>query len=206
VLTPEQLVLEGKEAPGDRVVVYDCEGYFMGVNLAEQLAREGKHVTYLTPNAHPGAYMHFTGEAIRLHALLHELHVELVTQRLLDRVAPGELTTMNAWVEGDVSALAADSVVLVTQRLSNDALYRELEADPDALEREGVEAVYRAGDCVAPRLIADCVFDGHRLARELDSPSPQTPLPFIRERRLVGDSSDAVFESQLARPRETAAV
>jgi dimethylamine/trimethylamine dehydrogenase len=107
VLTPEQLMLEGKEAPGDRVVVYDCEGYFMGVNLAVRLAREGKHVTYLTPNAHPGAYMHFTGEAVRLHALLHELHVELVTQRLLDRVAPGEATTMNAAPAGNGRSLAS---------------------------------------------------------------------------------------------------
>jgi dimethylamine/trimethylamine dehydrogenase len=203
VLTPEQVMLEGKEPAGDRVVVYDCEGYFMGVNLAERLARQGKQVTYLTPNAHPGAYMHFTGEAIRLHALLHELHVELVTQRVLDSVTPGELTTASAWVEDDVSVLPADSVVLVTQRLSNDGLYRELRADPEALEREGIEAVYRIGDCVAPRLIADCVFDGHRLAREIDSADPATPLPFIRERRLVGEVSDADYEAQLARARET---
>jgi len=29
--------------------------------------------------------------------------------------------------------------------------------------------VFAIGDCVAPRLLADCVFDGHRLAREIDS-------------------------------------
>jgi dimethylamine/trimethylamine dehydrogenase len=34
---------------------------------------------------------------------------------------------------------------------------------------------------VAPRLIAECVFDGHRLAREIDSPDPAMPLPFLRE-------------------------
>jgi dimethylamine/trimethylamine dehydrogenase len=205
VLTPEQLVREGKEPPGERVVVYDCEGYFMGVGLAERLARAGRRVTYLTPNAHPGAYMHYTGEAVRLHELLHRLHVELVTQRLLASVAPGELVTANAWVEDDTAPLAADAVVLVTQRLSNDALYRELRAAPDALEQAGIEGVYRVGDCVAPRLIADCVFDGHRLAREIDSPDPQTPLPFIRERRLVGEASDALYESQLPRERETVA-
>jgi len=206
VLTPEQIVLEGKEVPGDRVLVYDCEGYFMGVNLAERLAREGKDVTYLTPNAHPGAYMHFTGEAIRLHALLHEVHVALVTQRVLSQIAPGEVTTTSAWVEDDVSTLAADSVVLVTQRLSNDGLYRELAGDMASLEREGVEAVYRIGDCLAPRLIADCVFDGHRLAREIDSADPGTPLPFIRERRLVGEFADSDYEAQLARARDSAFV
>jgi dimethylamine/trimethylamine dehydrogenase len=66
--------------------------------------------------------------------------------------------------------------------------------------------VYRIGDCVALRLIADCVFDGHRLAREIDSPNPAAPLPFIRERRLAGEASDADYEAQLARARETAGV
>jgi hypothetical protein len=36
------------------------------------------------------------------------------------------------------------------------------------------------------RLVAQAVFSGHRLAREIDSPNPDVPLPFIRERRLVG--------------------
>jgi len=30
------------------------------------------------------------------------------------------------------------------------------------------------------------IFDGHRLAREFDSPHPQYPLPFIRERQVWG--------------------
>jgi dimethylamine/trimethylamine dehydrogenase len=199
VSTPEQVVLEGK-AVGDRVLVYDCEGYFMGVGIAERLALAGKQVTYVTSNAHPGAYMHYTGEMARLHARLHEVHVELVTERYLAEIRPGGVTAISIWVEADACELEADSVVLVTQRLSNDALYRELTADPDALAREGIEAVYRVGDCVAPRLIADCVFDGHRLAREIDTADPATPLPFIRERRLAGETSDADYDGQLARP------
>jgi dimethylamine/trimethylamine dehydrogenase len=38
---------------------------------------------------------------------------------------------------------------------------------------------------VAPRLVADCVFDGHRLAREIDSDNPEVPLPFKRERHVI---------------------
>jgi dimethylamine/trimethylamine dehydrogenase len=53
------------------------------------------------------------------------------------------------------------------------------------MESEGITACYRIGDCVAPRLIADCVFDGHRLAREIDSENPEVPLPFKRERNVV---------------------
>jgi dimethylamine/trimethylamine dehydrogenase len=55
----------------------------------------------------------------------------------------------------------------------------------DALESEGVTGFYRIGDCVAPRLVADCIFDGHRLAREIDSENPEVPLPFKRERHVI---------------------
>ena len=76
--------------------------------------------------------------------------------------------------------------MLVTQRLSDDALYLDLTADPDALAEAGIDAVYRVGDCVAPRLIADAIFDGHRLAREIDGPDPAVALPYLRERPLIG--------------------
>lgn len=42
------------------------------------------------------------------------------------------------------------------------------------------------GDAHTPCLIAQAVLFGHRLAREIDSPYPDVPLPFIRERRLAG--------------------
>jgi len=76
--------------------------------------------------------------------------------------------------------------VLVTQRLSNDALYHELVADSALLDSCGIVGLYRIGDCVAPRIPADAIFDGHRLGREIDSPAPATPLPYRRERLTVG--------------------
>jgi dimethylamine/trimethylamine dehydrogenase len=46
-------------------------------------------------------------------------------------------------------------------------------------------------------MIVDSIFDGHRLAREIDSPHPEMPLPFIRERRLWGESSNEDYRAQL---------
>jgi dimethylamine/trimethylamine dehydrogenase len=34
-------------------------------------------------------------------------------------------------------------------------------------------------------VVADAIFDGHRLAREIDSVNPAEPLPYRRERALV---------------------
>ena len=80
----------------------------------------------------------------------------------------------------EAQEVAVDAVVLVTQRNSDNALYHDLRAHPAALAASGVAAVYQVGDCVLPSLIAEAVFNGHRLAREIDSPNPAVALPYIR--------------------------
>jgi len=42
--------------------------------------------------------------------------------------------------------------------------------------------VYVIGDAVAPGMPSEAVFDGHRLARELESADPMVPMPWLRER------------------------
>jgi dimethylamine/trimethylamine dehydrogenase len=181
VLTPEQ-VLAGAEV-GGRVLVYDCEGYFMGVGLAELLAARGAAVSLATPLQVVAPFLDRTDEGGPVRQRLVDLGVELAAETELLAIGGGGCRLRRYRREAEA---AADTVVLVTARVSDDALFRGLRADPAALEQAGVEAVYAIGDCVAPRLIADCVFDGHRLAREIDSPDPRRPLPFLRERRLVG--------------------
>ena len=46
------------------------------------------------------------------------------------------------------------------------------------------------GDAVAPRIISEAVFDGHRLAREIDQPDPDRPVPYLRETPDLRDSQD----------------
>ena len=181
VLTPER-VLAGEEPPGDSVLVYDCEGYFMGVGMAELLAAAGRPVAYVTPLQVVGPFLDHTDEGNVVRQRLADLEVDLVVGTELGSIGAGECLLRRLRRE---HVVRADAVVLVTARVSNDALHRELRSDVAATEAAGIEAVYAIGDCVAPRLIADCVFDGHRLAREIDSPDPRRPLPYLRERRLV---------------------
>jgi len=95
---------------------------------------------------------------------------------------------------GDPWSLAASGLVLVTQQSSDDTLYRELTADPEALQRNGIRGVYRIGDAVAPRLLSEAVFDGHRLARELDRPDPAVPLPYLRELAAVAPQTSSTAQ------------
>jgi dimethylamine/trimethylamine dehydrogenase len=187
-LTPEQIMVEGKEVIGEQALVYDCDGYFMGVSLAERLAGEGKQVTFITPFPEIAPYMSFTGEARRMVQRLHDLNVELLCSHLVTRIEGGLVLGQHAVLAAESPvAWDADATILVTQRLSNDLLYRELRAQQDKLLAAGVAGLFRIGDCVAPRFIADAIFDGHRLAREIDTEDPAHPLAFIRERRVLED-------------------
>ena len=155
---------------------------------------EGKKVTLMTPLGTIAPYMHFTLEAPNQHRTLHRLGVEIVPYHLPSRVEEGVVVATHVYDEdGHEKSFAADGVVWVAQRRSNEALFRELKdaIGLEQLKAEGVDALYRIGDCEAPRLTADAVFSGHRLAREIDSDDPSIPLPFKRERRMVDDASVA---------------
>jgi dimethylamine/trimethylamine dehydrogenase len=183
VLTPEQLMLDGKRPPGERVLVWDCEGYFAGTGVAERLALDGHSVDLATSLHVIAPYTDETLEGPQVRQRLHEVGVRQHRGVQLEEVGPGGVRATDEY--GEPFELETDAVVLVTQRLSDDALYHELVSAPGALEAEGIEAVYRIGDCVSPRIIAEAVFDGHRLAREIDAENPAVPLPYTRERLVL---------------------
>ena len=153
----------------------------MGPDLAEKLAVEGFGVD-VTSLEDISPLSHETLEQVFLKERLHEVGVRMHRTVTLERVEPGGITCADEF--GEAFDLEADAVVLVTQRISDDALYHELRADEERLAAEDIEAVYRVGDCVAPQLIADAIFDGHQLAREIDE-NPAVPLPFVRERPVT---------------------
>jgi dimethylamine/trimethylamine dehydrogenase len=164
-------------------VVFDGEGYFMGAGLAEVLAAEHYSVQLVTPAAQVAFFCDATRESVLLRRRLHELGVAMRANSTLVEIGPTEARFSDEF-DGSFE-MATDAVVLVTQRLSNESLYLDLVSDEASARAEGLKAVYRVGDCVAPRLLADTIFDGHRLAREIDSPDARIPLPPRRERATV---------------------
>jgi dimethylamine/trimethylamine dehydrogenase len=181
VVTPEQL-FAGAGANATRAVVYDCEGYFMGVGIAELLASRGVPVTYVTPQYVVAPTLDLSFEGYLTRRKLEDLGVATITETELRSIDASSCLVDR---HDRQSTVEADLVVLATSRRSNDTIYQELLDDREALRAAGVEGVYAAGDCVSPRFLADAVFDGHRLGREIDSPDPMVPLPVIRERSLV---------------------
>jgi len=186
VLTPEQLLVDHKPIAGDHVLIYDCEGYFMGASLAEKLARDGLTVTLVTPFASAGPAMDFTGESLFLVPQLRRLGVRIAAAHLVQEIQPDVVIGCALAAPDQAVTWPVKATLLVASRLPQHDLYLQLRRDPELLAQSGIDAVYRIGDCLAPRLhVADAIFDGHRLAREIDSPNPAEPLPYLRERALV---------------------
>ncbi|MEP9362802.1 NAD(P)-binding protein [Nocardioides sp. CN2-186] len=180
VFTPEQLIVEGKRpAAGSHVTVYDAEGVYMGAALAQLLADEGYRVSIVTPHGQIAAECDLTLDGPAIRAKLHRTGVNMHREVMLTAAHHGELVGVGEF-EAPFS-LETDALVLVTMRKPCDGLYQELSGDPQALADSGIDAVYCIGDALSPRPIAEAMFDGHRLAREFESPDPSIALPYKRE-------------------------
>ena len=146
-------------------------------------------------------YGAFTLDVFNNKRMLQEKNIAHYRDTWVERIAADRITLFNIYRQGPdlhdpvtgqsprnqssaVIELPSDAVILVTSRASNDALYRELKARRGEWAGEQIQDVYRIGDCHAPRQALNAIFDGHRLAREFDSPHPQYPLPWIRERQI----------------------
>ncbi len=203
--TPEQ-VMAGKDV-GDRVVVLDADGYITGVGMAELMADQGKQVTLVTQFAAAAPLMDYTLESPNLHRMLHEKNIAQFGGYWGEECDPGNVVKVKLFnlsrdgatrttepkageaprrMGSETETVEADTVILVTARLANDALYKSLRERRDSWSQEGIEGIYQAGDCYAPRLTGDAVFEGHRIAREFESDNPQRPRPFRRERMVWG--------------------
>ncbi len=186
VVTPDE-VMAGQAVEGP-VVIYDDDHYYLGGVLAEKLKADGLEVTLVTPAPDVSHWTHNTMEQNRIQARLLSLGVELQPQRELDRVHEDYVETACVFT-GKRRATAAGTLVMVTSRRPEEALYRALAADPEALAEAGIKSLARIGDCEAPGTIAAAVYAGHAYARALDtSPGDPDAVPFHREGPDLGET------------------
>ncbi len=182
VLTPDD-VMAGAELPKD-LLIYDDDHYYMANVLAEVALAKGCRVTFVTPAAQVAPWTLYTMEQHRIQSRLIEGGAEIVMKHALTAVtAAGAVVTCE--YTGRERTLACDGLLLVTARLPNDALARDLKADAAALERAGIRSVTALADAVAPSTIAAAVYDGHRYAREIEDPVDPDRAPFRREHATV---------------------
>ncbi|HEY5598829.1 MAG TPA: FAD-dependent oxidoreductase [Kiloniellales bacterium] len=178
VYTPDDLMAGAK--PAGPVVIFDDDHFYMGGVLAEKLRRDGLEVRLLTPAAAASAWTEYTLELKHVQRRLLELGVELIPNRTLVGFDGGRVQTACVFT-GRAGEVPCASLVTVTARLPEEALYRALLAKPEALAAAGIKSVTAIGDAWAPSTIAAAVYAGHRTAREMDEPPAADTVPFARE-------------------------
>jgi dimethylamine/trimethylamine dehydrogenase len=92
--------------------------------------------------------------------------------------------TLTHTISAQGTELPRDGVLLVSDRVSNDALYYEL---LPARETGQLNSLRLIGDAEAPNIIAQAVFSGHLAAREFEEESAEG-TPFKVERLLTPPS------------------
>jgi dimethylamine/trimethylamine dehydrogenase len=178
LFTPDDLM--AGRLPQGRVVLFDDDHYYMGGVLAELLASAGIRVTLVTPSAYVSDWARNTLEQGAIHRRLASLGVGIVLNRAVTKIAAGGVATACVYT-GQGLELPADAVVLVTSRLAEDGLWRELKARRNEWARNGIRSIKVIGDAEAPGPIAWATYAGHRYARELDAADIGDALPFRRE-------------------------
>jgi len=178
VFTPDD-VLDGN-VPEGPVLLFDDDGFYLGSALAEQLARAGRRVIFVTPDESAAPWTRNTLEFAHIQKRLRELDVRIITGHNLAAFQGDRATLADMWSaktrEVDCAALLA-----ITSRLPNDALRAELQARSAECAAAGIKSIQCIGDALAPGLIAHAVYAGHRYARELDEQA-MGDVPFRRER------------------------
>ena len=177
VFTPDDLMAGGGPV-GGRVAIYDDDHFYMGSVLAELLVARGCEVVLVTPAVKVAEWTHNTLEQGIIQRRLLELGVGLELSRVPQAVEADGLRLACAYT-GRESRVAADAVVLVTSRVADDRLYRDVRALDWA--GAGIRSVKRIGDAEAPGPIAWATYAGRRYAEEMDAPDRGEALSFRRE-------------------------
>jgi dimethylamine/trimethylamine dehydrogenase len=162
VFTPDD-IMDG-QLPTGRVILYDDDHFYLGGVLAELLAQNGCDVNLVTPAPLVSYWTQFTLEQSKIQTRLMKLGVKLFPQTLLSDIQPDSVTLTHS-LTGETTTLPHEAVVLVTDRISNDSLYYELQP---ALVKGKLKSLRVIGDAEAPNIIAQAVFSGHLAAREFD--------------------------------------
>jgi len=181
VFTPDDLMAAGftlrAEGP---VIVFDDDHYYLGGVLAEKLKAAGRDVTLVTPAHSASAWTANTLELGRIQRRLLGLGIEILANRNLVALHEGEAELACVY-SGRRERRPCATLVTVTARLPEEALYRDLLGDPAALETAGIKSVRAVGDALAPGTIFAAVYNGHRAARELDEAVDLDTVAFKRE-------------------------
>ena len=144
-------VLTGKAKPGSRVLIADWRCDWVGMGIAEQLARGGHHVRLAVNGLHAGQNLQMYLRDLWA-ARLHDLGVEIIPYARLFGVDANTAYLSHIVSNKPIVYEDVDTVVMAFGHASETGLEQ-------ALAPLGIP-MHLAGDCLSPRSAEEAVYEG----------------------------------------------
>lgn len=144
-------VLQGSVELGGRVLVADWRCDWVGMGVAERLAREGHHVRIAVNGMHLGYNLQLYMRDLWV-GRLHDLGIEVIPQARIFGIDADTAYLVHAVSGAPIVCENVDSVVLCTGHQSVTALEDELAG--------WTGDVVLAGDCLSPRTAEEAIYEG----------------------------------------------
>jgi thioredoxin reductase len=156
---PEEII-RGEITPTGKALVLDDEGLHTAIGVAELLARNGLEVEYVTRHMMMAANLEMAISYVA--ERVAEAGVNVHTLHYLKRIGDHTATIYNIGTQQEQTIEGLSHIVLATMREPIDELYEQL--------TDRVAYVYLVGDALAPRLLKEATYEGHRFARVIGEP------------------------------------
>jgi dimethylamine/trimethylamine dehydrogenase len=181
VWSPDCLL--GDNLPEGNVTIYDDDYYYMGPVLAMKLIEHGASVTIVTSASQVADFGQYTTEQHATVKTLLKAGVKIITDYGLESIQDNIIEFRSVYTKEKLE-LETDTLVPVSARTPNDALYLELTEISQQTLKQDLKSIKRCGDCRAPGMIAHAVYEGHKIARELGI-SESNLSPALRDRVIA---------------------
>lgn len=140
---------------GQEVVIYDTQGDYLSLAVADMLLKQGKSVVIITHYHYAG----INGESTTVESLYARIlgkKVSFIPNAIVTKINGSTVWFYDKFTQ-DEKTMNADSVILVTWKQPNKELYNTLNGK--------VKKLIAIGDCVSPRLLEQAVYEAHQTAR-----------------------------------------
>ena len=152
-----QQILNNEVEAGNKVLFIDMNGHHHGTGTAEWLAERGRQVHVLTPALFQGSALGPLQDLFLTRQRLAEKGVTCTPDIAVLEINGTTVKGLNVYTNEMFDYEGYDTIVLAAGNVAEDSLYFQLKGR--------IEALYRIGDCVAPRLTDMAIVEGHRVGR-----------------------------------------
>ena len=149
-------VLKAEANPGSRVVIADWRCDWIGMGLAEKLARDGRHVRLAVNGLHAGQNLPFYLRDLWA-GKLHKLGVEVIPYARLFGADRTTAYLVHSVTGEPIVCEEVDTVVLALGHAAETKLEQEL-ADVGL-------PMHLVGDCLSPRTAEEAIYEGMMAGR-----------------------------------------